>query len=104
MYELDYLHREIGKICPIDGLSQNGDEPIEIHFKEDATEDQQKAARQYIDNFVWTDELEQQEKDNKLVAQYKDDLTIKAGYVQYKVQNSNATFLDYLKFLESLNI
>lgn len=101
MHELDYLHREINKICPIDGLSQNGDDPIEIHFKKEATEDQQKLARQFIDKFVWSDELEKIESDRCKVNQYKDDLSIKAGYVQYKRENPNASFLNYIKFLES---
>lgn len=101
MYELDYLHREINKICPIDGLSQHGDESIIIHFKKEATEEQQKSARQYLDKFTWTQELESKERDDQLIKQYKDDLSVKAGYVQYKVQNPSVSFLDYIKFLES---
>jgi hypothetical protein len=48
-----YLHTEIEKLCPIDGLSMtNIDDPTtwRLSFKEEATVEQQNAAQAVIDN------------------------------------------------------
>ena len=103
MYELDYLHREIGKICPIDGLSQHGEEII-IHFKKEATNEQISRASDYLLNFKWSDDLEKIECDNSKINMYKDDLSIKSGFDVYKQKNPDATFLSYINYLEQMQV
>lgn len=103
----DYLDVELKKICPIHGMSfgkLNDKSTWRIDFTDEATEEQKATAQAYVDAFEWTAELEQKQLDDQLLDKYKNDLSIKAGYIQYKAQNPDATFLDYVKYLESFSV
>lgn len=103
----DYLDQEIKKICPIHGISfpkLNDKSGWRIDFEDSATPEQRQAAIEYIDRFVWTDELEKKQKKDLLVNQYKDDLSVKAGFHQYKKENPDAKFADYVEFLQALEV
>lgn len=102
MAQLDYMHKEINKICPIDGLSHDDKNGFTIHFKDEATIEQKQAAIEYMESFVWSAELEAKEAKAERDAKYKDDLGVKAGYASYKAANPNATFTGYLDYLETL--
>lgn len=102
MAKLDYLHQEINKFCPINGLSEFGDQPTIIHFSDEATTEQRAAAEKFVKDFVWTPELEVAQIKAARDEKYKDDLSIKAGFAQYKALKPDTTLTQYLDYLETL--
>lgn len=102
-----YLDQEIKKICPIHGISFGdlSDKSTWIfHFMDESTEDQKNAAINFIRSFEWTKELQKNHADQQKIEKYKNDLNMKAGYVGYLVSNPKASFLDYINYLESIQI
>jgi thiamine kinase-like enzyme len=100
-----YLDQAIKKICPIQGISFGSLEDKKswtIHFDESATIDEQQAAIQFMENFVWSDDLAAQETKAERDEKYKDDLSIKAGFASYKALKPDTTLSQYLDYLETL--
>jgi hypothetical protein len=103
----DYLDQEVKKICPIHGISfpkLNDKSGWRINFEDSATPEQRHAAIKFIEDFVWSDELEKKQKKDLSIQEYKNDLSLKAGFHQYKKENPNAKFADYVEFLEALEV
>lgn len=102
-----YINNEIEKLCPIHGISfgiLEDKTTWRIDFKDEATEEQKIAAQNFIDNFVYDENFQKYLDDQTKIEKYKNDLSVKAGYNIYKMNNPNATFLDYINFLESESV
>lgn len=102
-----YLDQEIKKLCPIHGVSfgvLTDKSTWKINYKDEATDEQKRLAQQVIVDFVW-DEKNQKEQSDKLFAeQYRDDLLYKKEYKEYKEKKPDATFYDFIKYLQSINL
>lgn len=103
----DYLDVELKKLCPIHGMSfgkLNDKSTWRIDFTDEATEEQKAAAQAYVDAFEWTAEKEREQADAAKLEKYKNDLSLKQGFINYKKDNHEAKFIDYLNYLEAMDI
>lgn len=103
----DYIDGEVQKVCPIHGISfgkLDDRATWKIHFHDEATDEQRAAAQEALMTIEWNDEIAQAQLDAAKVEQYKNDLTMKQGFMQYKIANPDAKFIDYIKYVESLVI
>ena len=103
----EYLDKEIKKICHIHGISFGSLEDKNtwrIDFYDDCTDEQKKLAINFIDKFEWTDELQKKCDDKYKINQYKDDLCMKQAFIEFKKTNPDALFIDYINYLEKIEI
>lgn len=102
----DYLDQEIKKICPIHGISfgkLDDKSTWRFNFKKEATDEQRILALVYIEKFEWNEENQKKADEDRKIDQYKDDLSIKYCYQDYKKTQPDASFLDFIIYLEKLN-
>lgn len=100
-----YLDQAIKIVCPIDGVSfpnLSDKTTWKIHFTSDANEQQKIAAQTVMDNFIWDTNTQEIDRKNIRNDLYKNDLLMKKGYADYKLLKPDATFSDYLDYLESI--
>jgi hypothetical protein len=100
-----YLDQAIKAVCPIHGISfgkLDDKTTWMINFDDSATAEQRSAAQVVMADFMWNETT--QEIDRKAIRneKYKNDLVMKQGYANYKLQKPDANFGDYLDYLESI--
>lgn len=103
----DYLDEEIKKICPIDGISfgkLDNKATWQVHFRNEATFEQRQRAQSFIEDFVWTPELEKAQMKKRKVEEFKDNPLMKAQFIAYKKENPQAKFSDFIDYLDTVNV
>lgn len=101
------LEEEIKKVCPIEGISfgdLNNKSTWHIHFKDSATQNEKDAALNILNNFVWDDKKKETHRKKHRDENYVNDLLYKKTFIDYKVNKPDATFSDFMNYLESINI
>lgn len=100
-----YLDQAVKKVCPIYGISfGNLDDKTtwRIDYDESATDAQKKSAEIIVNEFVWDATTQEIDRKNIRNDKYKDDLVMKQGYANYKISKPDASFSDYLDYLETI--
>lgn len=104
MMEL-YIDGEIRKVCPIDGISFGDIEDRQtwtIHFTDDATPEQKKAACECLDKIEWNENTQEAYRKCTRDRDYCDKLLYCNEYLQYKANNPALTFSEFLDYLERM--
>jgi len=102
-----YLDEEIKKVCPIYGMSfgnLNDKKTWVILFKESATDLQRLAAQDIIDSFIWDDATKEKSELRNKSAMLINDLLYRKFYKEYKDQKKDATFEDFIKSLQDIQV
>jgi hypothetical protein len=94
----------IKAVCPIHGISfgkLEDKKTWEIHFIDEATEEQKLAANKVMNEFIFDESAEnKKEKMNN----YKNDLMIKLHYAQWLKNNPKGTFEEFIIYAESIEL
>jgi hypothetical protein len=101
------LHQKINEVCPIDGISfgcYSKKSTWEISYQESATLEQRKAAYQLMMDFVWNEDEEALACKNARIEEYKKNPNTKAGFILYTDTHPNATFEDYMRYVDEIQI
>ncbi len=99
-----YLHSKIELLCPIIGLSIadiNNKDTWRIDYDDSATPQQKAAAQSYIENLVIDENLEESARKEIRDEAYINDLIYKKAYHDYKITFPNASFSDFMDYMET---
>jgi hypothetical protein len=103
----EYLDQEIKKVCPIHGISfgkLDDKSTWRIDYAKEATEKQKTSAQEMLIKFHWTDSDKKDDETKQKIKLYKDNLPMKQGFIDYKRTNPQAAFIDYINYLENLQV
>lgn len=101
------LHEKISAVCPIDGISfgcYNKKTTWKIDYQEAATLDERKAAHQIMMDFVWNEDEEAAAAESARIDQYKQNPNTKAGFILYQDTHPKATFEEYMRYIDEIQI
>ena len=107
IYLQPILHEKISAICPIDGISFGcyaKKSTWQISYQESATIEQRIAAYNLMMDFVWNEEEEAKAAEAARLDQMKHNPNAKAGFILYLDTHPKATFEDYMRYIDGIEI
>ena len=102
-----YIHEEIQKVCPIVGMSfgvLEDKSTWQIRFADEATEEQKKSAQVLLDAFEWNEQTQKYAERKALKQEMNANPFFKAVYAQYKKENTQASFDDFMNYVDALEM
>lgn len=101
------LDEMIKRICPVHGISFgniNNRKTWRIDFTEEATDEQKNSAMKAMDEFVWDEKKIGAHRKKNRDLQYIGDFLYRKAYIDYRELRTDATFTDFMDYLESIRI
>lgn len=107
MYLQVAVDQGIKKVCPIHGVSfgkLDDKSTWIIHFCDEANPEQKAAALNFINNFEWSEVQEEAAKRQADIDAKRNDPIFKLGYQSYRLQNPDATFEQFVDYLNAMQV
>lgn len=99
-----YIDCEIKRVCPIIGVrfgNLSDKTTWAIQYDDSATPEQIASAEAFLSAFIWDAEIQEIDRKNERDAKYINAPIYKKGYRDYLLLNPNASFGEYMDFLEN---